>query len=263
MFSLTPPIPITRTNYVCGKQFYLDPVRNLYAAEEDGRGHYVVLILNARDSGFWLVNELETKRVAVVQTTITKSHKKGGQSQARIGRLHDNKRQHNHSFIAERLLKAFWDADRNRPREGVLGIIVGGAAETRLKVWTECDELAPLRVWVVANMAFSGASHDPGQAYRLWAESESERESWEQTGEAVLLAEIERLIQMEPVRLDFGEQEILAGLDQYLYEKVYVEDVPEKQAKVLGLEQQHKECEFIKLSSGSIANYGGCLAVKW
>ena len=69
--------------------------------------------------------------VAKLETTVQKTHKKGGQSQvsvfysvgflihrlrvqARIGRLRDNKRQHNVSFVASQLDRHLFDHDTNR-----------------------------------------------------------------------------------------------------------------------------------------------------
>lgn len=57
----------------------------------------------------------QTKLALSLSTTTQKNHKKGGQSQARIGRLRDNKVAHNIAYVAENLIDVFFDFEQNKP----------------------------------------------------------------------------------------------------------------------------------------------------
>lgn len=248
MFSLNPPIPIGQTDYICDKVFQLQSIKDLYVK----RPYYGLLIINARDTSFWLANELEIKKVRDVKTSIANSHKNGGSSQGRFDRLFENKRDRNHSYIAEQILKTYYDADTNTPT--VLGFIIGGTAETRLHVW-DMQELSHLSDYIVSNTAI--ANNDP---YKLWNSSSEDRIKYTTKSIKSKTAEIEEIMRISPDKIDFGPNEVSRGLENYLYEKVYV-GTSEKVRTQINYDSTKNL--FIEIASDYLDQFGGCVGIKY
>lgn len=88
-WDIIPPRAIPKYIYRCDRYFHTASIEELYEDKEkyglvyiDGNGYkiYTFVIIN---------NRLDKKQIFSDKVDLAKNHKKGGQSQARIGRLHD------------------------------------------------------------------------------------------------------------------------------------------------------------------------------
>lgn len=127
---IAPPKKITRSDYICSKHFYLDPILDMY---EEGQIFGVALVSGCR-SIFYKVDYakgntgtvINKKKVYDKQIKLQKSQKKGGQSAQRIGRIRDEKENNYVKGLVEKIRCCF--------ESQVVGIVVGGPAEIKNKV---------------------------------------------------------------------------------------------------------------------------------
>ena len=153
----------------------MDELRALQIAEEEEE-FVAVAIVNGRETSLFKVSNLQQILLEKIGTTTQKNHKKGGMSQARVGRLRQNKAQHNATYVVERIAHHLLDEQH---RCVVAGVVIGGAAGFHDKVATTLpDALQPVNFFhlssivihfnecfffgqfVICSVAFSG-SHAP------------------------------------------------------------------------------------------------------
>jgi peptide subunit release factor 1 (eRF1) len=237
-FSLEPPIPITRTDYICDKCFHLDAIKALYHEQP----YYAVIMLTARSSELWLVNDLHKKKISGIDLSLTNSHKKGGQSQARFDRLFQNKRDHNDSFLIEAIIDTYYDFSTNKPK--VVGFIIGGHAETRIRVGKELDILDD---YIVCNIACEHLD-----VYHLWNASRQYRDDFILSKSTRVITEIEELIRTTPEMLDFGV-EVEKAIGHNIYSKVY-------SGKEISITSK---CQIITVDPAWIGQYGHFIGVRF
>lgn len=224
--------------------------------------YYGLLIISARESSFWLANDLEIKKIKDVKTSIANSHKNGGSSQGRFDRLFENKRDRNHIYIGEQILKTYYDAETNSPT--ILGFIIGGPADTRTHVW-DLPELSHLQEYVVCNIPLPDA--DP---YDLWTLTDQHRSQYDNKAIKTMIDEIDTILQKTPDKIDFGVIEVSDGLKNHIYSKVYISTDPKvkERFKIGGstyeeLKDTNEKCKFIELGSEYLDQYGGCIGIKY
>ena len=249
MFSIAPPIPITQTNYVCEKTFLLGPIKELYY----NRPYYGLLLINARESSFWLANDLEIRKIKDVKTSITNSHKNGGSSQGRFDRLFENKRDRNHTYIVEQILNNYYDASVNAPT--VIGFIIGGAAETRTHVW-DAPELSHLIKWIITNVPLS--NNNP---YELWELSAEKRIKFSNLTTDAIIDEIDEIMQLTPDKVDFALTEVSQGLNNMLYSRVYTNATCKEE--LTKIKSKSEKCRLIEINGDYLDQYGGCVGIKY
>jgi len=249
MFSINPPIPINCTNYICDKRFQLDSIKMLYKEQP----YYGLLLISARETTLWLANNQNIKKIKHLELTVTNSHQKGGQSQGRFDRIFQNKRDRNDGYLVEQILETFYDRHANKMK--VLGLIIGGNAETRNRVMND-PELDVFREHIIANIPYPDMN-----ALGLYNATQITREKYENKATDEVIKEIENILRLEPDSLDFGK-EILEGLRCYKYKKVYynmdLETMKEQTDSI-----HHPECEFIKIDSDWLSQYGHYIGLKF
>jgi peptide subunit release factor 1 (eRF1) len=102
---LTPPFKIKQFRYHCGKRFLVDPLRPLY---QETTGTYgVVIVLGEEAKLYSMSQHLRPVLVKTVTKKIPNNHCRGGQSQARIGRLRDEHIQAYMTKMVEAITAAF------------------------------------------------------------------------------------------------------------------------------------------------------------
>eukprot|EP00019_Armaparvus_languidus_P005834 CAMPEP_0168601716 /NCGR_PEP_ID=MMETSP0420-20121227/13610_1 /TAXON_ID=498008 /ORGANISM="Pessonella sp." /LENGTH=207 /DNA_ID=CAMNT_0008640181 /DNA_START=220 /DNA_END=839 /DNA_ORIENTATION=- len=200
-FSLVPDRPIRRGNYLCDKQFHLDELRALQIAEEEEE-FVAVAIVNGRETSLFKVSNLQQILLEKIGTTTQKNHKKGGMSQARVGRLRQNKAQHNATYVVERIAHHLLDEQQ---RCVVAGVVIGGAAGFHDKVATTLPDA--LQPFVICSVAFSG-SHAPD----LLEQCAQQITQYKLTRERNLLQELTTLMETEPELLDYGFDNIMRNM---------------------------------------------------
>lgn len=159
---------------------------------------YGVALVFGRETQLWRISALQAIRVAALETSTQKHHRKGGQSQGRIGRLRENKQKHNVSFVGEELHAAFYDHDTNRPT--ISGLVVAGAAQMHELV---TDELADgLRSVLVGVYAWPDTN-----VRRLFEHVQDDIARFHLNAERAALAPLHELLAVRPELLEFGSCE--------------------------------------------------------
>lgn len=170
--------------------------------------------MNARETRFLLANDLEIKDLKKIEMNVANSHQKGGSSAGRFDRIFENKRDRNNTYQVETILKLYYDFQVHRPN--VLGFIIGGAAETRSRVFGD-EDLDVLKDYIVTNIPYLGS--DP---YKLYRETEQARIDYEKNSIKKKVSEIEELLEKSPDLLCFGLKEIGYMASQHMLKKCYV-----------------------------------------
>jgi peptide subunit release factor 1 (eRF1) len=196
-FSIEPDRAVRQTRYLCSKQFELAELDELMAPPEAELTYGIALVFG-RETQLWRISALQAIRVASLETSTQKHHRKGGQSQGRIGRLRENKQKHNVSFVGEELHAAFYDHDTNRPT--VSGLVVAGAAQMHELV---TDELADsLRSVLVGVYPWPDTN-----VRRLFEHVQDDIARFHLNVERAALAPLHELLAVRPELLEFGSCE--------------------------------------------------------
>ena len=248
MFSLSPPIPITKSIYLCEKKFQLDDLKALY--DHENIPYYAVIIINARETKFWMVNDLEIRPLQTIELSVTNKHSKGGQSAPRFGRIFQDKRDRNDTHVIDSILSLYYDYDKNRPK--VHGFIIGGVADTRDRVFKDPD-LDIIRDYIVTNQPCS--SND---ANALYEQSALARQIYETKINQGIISELEETIEKDSDRILFGIREVQEGLALFLLKKCFIP----KSDEIIDVLKNHK-CEFIKVDDNLIEKWGLYVGVKF
>ena len=213
-FSLNPDRPIRRTFYSCGKTFALEPLRELLQPAGEQRQLGVVLA-HGRETALFRVSGNIVQKLATVQVTTQKTHRKGGMSQARIGRMRDSKKQHNADYVLEHVERQFLDHGRGG-QPSVSALLVGGSAEMPTML---LGDLPPeLRSIVVGDTAHAWPDVN---ADAFVAAMRDEIERFELAREREQLAVLHSTLATAPELLDFGAERIQERLG--LYRNVFVD----------------------------------------
>jgi peptide subunit release factor 1 (eRF1) len=248
IFSLIPPIPIRRSNYICDKRFALDDIKALY----EDRPYYALIIMNARETWFWLANDFEIRQVKKIEMNVANSHQKGGSSAGRFDRIFENKRDRNNTYQVETILKLYYDFSINRPK--VVGFIIGGAAETRSRVFGDA-KLNILKDYIIVNKPYLGL--DP---FVLYQDTQHAREDYEQNGIKKKVGEIEEMLEKCPDLLSFGIKETHHMLNQHILRKCYV-DCSNLEELTRILSSYKDKVEVIEIADDSLQKWGGCVGI--
>jgi hypothetical protein len=184
---------------LCSKQFELAELDELMAPPEAESVTYGIALVFGRETQLWRISALQAIRVASLETSTQKHHRKGGQSQGRIGRLRENKQKHNVSFVGEELHAAFYDHDTNRPT--VSGLIVAGAAQMHELVTDELADGLTQR----AGRRLSVARHQCASSCS--STCRTTLLAFTSTVERAALAPLHELLAVRPELLEFGSCE--------------------------------------------------------
>lgn len=88
---IIPPHRLNRDDYLCSKRFEIEPLLDMCYSRSD---NYGVIISRGHVTEFYTIiqtgKHITCKLEQIYKTRIPRSHSRGGQSQARIGRIHDS-----------------------------------------------------------------------------------------------------------------------------------------------------------------------------
>lgn len=221
--------------------------------------YYGLVLISAREVKFYLANDSLIKLVRKEELHLGTKHNKGGQSSARFGRAHENKRHRHHQLIANWLLEEYYNHQENKLQ--VIGLIIGGPAETKEQVIrTEI-----FQKYFSENLIYSGNTHvlQDGVAEELYRVAKDQMNHHKMTREKKILEDLWQIRDTNPDLLVFGVSETIQGLSECMLKKVIYRDNLEE------IENLGKEygCELVKIQSMTIQSelegYGGCIGVKW
>jgi peptide subunit release factor 1 (eRF1) len=210
--------------------------------------------MNARETRFWLANDLEIKELKKIEMNVANAHQKGGSSAGRFDRIFENKRDRNNTYQVETILKQFYDFNIHRPK--VVGFIIGGAGETRSRVFGD-PELNVLKDYIVINMPYLGL--DP---YKLYKETEQARQDYERNGIKKKVSEIEDMLEKNPDLLSFGIKETNYMLNQHVLRKCYVASSKLDEIRtILSSFKDKALVELIEITDDSLEKWGNCVGI--
>lgn len=210
--------------------------------------------MNARESRFWMANDLEIKEMKKIEMNVANSHQKGGSSAGRFDRIFENKRDRNNTYQVETILKTYYDFDTNRPK--VAGFIIGGAAETRSRVFGS-SELNIINDYIVTNIPWLNS--DP---YTLYEETRDARETYEKQKTQKIKLEVEELIDRNPDQVCFGIKEVSKNVDLHLLRKCYVSSDHDDLRNLSNLNAIIKgKCDLIVVEDDWLSKWGNCIGI--
>ncbi len=121
VYQLDPPQTITSFQYVCGSEFWLDPLRKMTES------HDIIglLVMDNREATIGILRGAIIEILDNLQSGIAGKHHKGGQSQNQFMRLHEEMTQLFHKSVAE-AANNIWS---NYPT--LQGILIGGSGMSK------------------------------------------------------------------------------------------------------------------------------------
>lgn len=245
---LSPPKPIRKTEYFCGKRFHVDSVLDLYTVPE----LCGIIWINGQDTSIFTLDMTSCSAVKKVDNISTrlKKHNKGGSSSARFGRLHKEAIVHYLKKVVEESIEAFSEikylvvvgiGERkdelvsyfpNSMKEKLLGVIV---SETLDKSISRIEELYMLK------------KRSEEEVYLSYFLHEMDKD----TGKAV-----------------YGPDIVLNSLKDGLLSKLYInvedlQDLEEKNIEKYKSLCHETGCELFFLKHVSFNKYGAIFGILW
>jgi peptide chain release factor subunit 1 len=151
--ALEPPHPILSYMYRCDNVFYVDDVLALY----ENPCYYGLIWINGNECKWYRFylrgNHPHADLISKKSVHLAKHHKKGGQSQARIGHLHDESHQNYITLMSEQTERYFWQDDRAT----IEGLMIAGNGKKKEQLEKKLP--APLQDIVIGSLtreSFSG-----------------------------------------------------------------------------------------------------------
>lgn len=96
---IEPDIPIQKSDYQCGKQFYPEQIIQLYNCYED----YGIVFVSGETTSYYLVNNHVIREIYSIEIQRQKNHRMGGQSSGRFMRIRENQIHEYIKLIVEKL----------------------------------------------------------------------------------------------------------------------------------------------------------------
>ena len=125
--TIEPPSPIIHYLYRCDKIFHVESILKLYGRQDI----YGLVYITGNEcklySFYQCAGHIKSTLLNKKSVDLAKSHKKGGQSQARIGRLHDESHHNYVTLMNDRVTKTFI-SDNNI---NIKGLILAGNAQKK------------------------------------------------------------------------------------------------------------------------------------
>lgn len=116
------PVPISDSVYHCDNDFYVEPLKDLVAAD----GEYVMLVLDKNDAVIGEVVGTQVRPVETLSSLVPGKQKKGGQSQRRFERLRKEAAVEFYKEIAESINNRYVDQ-----RHELDGLFIGSPEPTQ------------------------------------------------------------------------------------------------------------------------------------
>lgn len=241
---MLPPAPIRRVVYKCDSIFHVDKVMALYQTYDQ----YGVIHLDGQDTELFRYGR-ELVRVCRYNVRLPRNHDRGGQSQARIQRLREERIHEYLKGINERAVKHYIDSETGLPC--IKGLVISGPGMKPAQFMK--DYMDP-RLATVCLGKITCEALDVNHIQELIgtrAGGES-AEKW---------AEFTEMIQTAPDRLVFGREETLERLQEGMLNRVYLSTNNPEIAAIVAIAREFG-CT-VHLVGRLCDEYGGICGITW
>lgn len=210
-----------------------------------------------------MINDSETRLIRKEEMHLETKHNKGGQSSARFGRAHDNKRHRHHMMIADCLLEEYYDSSINEMK--VKGLIIGGPAESKDQVIRTEVFQKYLNDSLIYSAGTDGVFHE-GTVEKLYEQAKESLNRHHLDQEKAIFEELMILKETNLDIMVFGPKEVMQGLEDCMLKKVVYATDSEFSQRIQELGEAYG-CELVELSSRTcqdeIMQYGGLIGIRW
>lgn len=201
---IIPPNKITEFKYLCDSRFHVDMIENLFV---ESKNLYGLVIVLGEESVLYTIDEFSRyKKVERVRHAIPNNHRRGGQSQARIGRLRVEHIQRYVTMVNEACRRQFTEHSVTTIRR----LILSGSGQKKEQVR---DQVSYLNVETI--LLNYSTLEEVLENFDQILKSESQSDAKE------IIAEIEDIMRQKPERLVFGN-EIKEAYDDGRLEKIWI-----------------------------------------
>ena len=98
--ALEPPKPVKSVVHLCHNKYNLDPVQEVFESEEK-QERFGITVVDGNGALFGQLQGTSAKALQEISNDLPTKHRRGGQSQNRFARLHDEKVQRYLRKVAE------------------------------------------------------------------------------------------------------------------------------------------------------------------
>lgn len=233
--SIIPPHPIKKYVYKCDSKFHTEPIEELF---EDGKKKYGVIILQGDSAELFMYDEYKrSERLTIVKARIAKSHKRGGQSQRRIARLHDEQVHNYLTFVEEAIQKYYVKDGVTQIRQLILSGPGQKKEQLKDRLNLNCE---------IALQNYSNIMDIENRFEEIISSQERKFENLE-------ISEIKNILELNPDRLVFGN-EVDSALKKGELQKLWIDT---------DILLENKKTKIIVTNHPFIQDYGGKIGLKW
>lgn len=234
---IIPERPLKKSYYRCSNYFETRMLRDLMIETEK----YGLIMLTGSETRFFLFDELEYQMLSKITIDLPTNTSRGGQSQARIGRLRDEKIHHYLKSIGERCIQYY-------SKDGIQNVkkfIIMGNGELKTKI----ADSKYIHFLNSNRTIMTLESIVPFEQIRPILENENIFNK-EQESE---LKEFDNLMETNPNLLVFGQENTIKALDENLLKKVIISEENEISIP--------NSVKTIKTNSFKIKQFGGIVGI--
>lgn len=237
VIEIVPPHPIRNYVYKCDSHFHVESIEDLF---EDSKKKYGIIILHGDLAEFYLYDEFKRGNlVKTVKARIAKSHKRGGQSQRRIARLHDEQVHNYLLFVEEGIREKFTS-------QGVTNIkqlIISGPGQKK-------EQLRDNLTFLTCDITL----HNFSDIQKIEDNFESIIFEGDRKMEDKEIQEIKEILELNSDKLVFGK-EIDDLYSQGKLQKIWC--IKDKSPEIIN------KTKVIVLSSLFLEDYDGKIGLRW
>jgi peptide subunit release factor 1 (eRF1) len=232
---IIPEKPLKKNYYRCSNAFETQMLEELIGETEE----YGLIMVTGSETKFYSFNEIDHKLLARIKIDLPTNTSRGGQSQARIARLREEKIHHYLKSIGERCIQFY-------TRDGLFNVkkfIIMGNGEMK-------NKLADSKYIGILNnykIIMTLESIVPFEHIRPILDTEGIF-TIDETKE---IKDFEYLLEMQPNVLVFGKEEIQKCLDENLIKKILISK------QMLSEIEVKDSIKVIETESYKIENFGG------
>ncbi|QKF94138.1 peptide chain release factor eRF1/aRF1, partial [Fadolivirus algeromassiliense] len=252
---LEPPKKIDKTFYICDKQFYLDPILEMFKDEMK-----LGIVLIAGDSFEMYIitktgNHYEHQKIYSDDVMPIKRHRKGGQSSVRFARLADEKEEAYIKMVGEITVKYFMKD--NNTQSLVEKLIIAGPSNK--KNYLKDDQL--IQQYFKSNLVIMNTAELNDQTiYDTLIESHKYFDEENDKYYNSILDKLQEMMTFADERLLIGVDELLIAVKENMVKEIYVSD----EINDLFEEIELNKCEKITIPSSYTNKIGiNAFGIKW
>jgi peptide subunit release factor 1 (eRF1) len=252
---LEPPKRIDKTFYICDKRFYLDPILEMF---KDEMMIGVVLISGDSFEMYIIIktgSHYEHQKIYSDEVTPIKRHKKGGQSQARYGRLIDEKEYLYIEKIGEITVKQFMRD--NNTKSIVKKLIIAGPSNK--KNYLKENEL--IQQYFKNDLILMNTSElNEQNIYQILNECHKYFNEEDNKYCDLIFDKLQNMMISADERLLFGIDELLCAINESIIAEVYVSEEMNKTFENMEL----GKCIKIVIPNNYMNKIGiSAIGIKW